>query len=156
MRALTWGRGPLLKAALFDLGAGRPLLLAMVAHHLVVDGVSWRILLDDLETAYQQVARGEYVDLGPKTTSFRDWAQRLGQLVAEGDLDHELDHWTDALDGGVLPVDHESAGPRTPTHAVPVELSAEDTQALLRRAPAAYRTRINELVPTSFSQVGGG
>ncbi|MCA1681947.1 MAG: condensation domain-containing protein, partial [Actinobacteria bacterium] len=69
-------RAPLMKAVLFDLGAGQRPVLFVVVHHLVVDGVSWRILLEDLDTAYRQVVRGQTARLGAKTTSFREWAQR--------------------------------------------------------------------------------
>jgi non-ribosomal peptide synthase protein (TIGR01720 family) len=117
----------------------------------VVDGVSWRILLDDLEVAYRQAARGETVDLGPKTTSFRDWARRLGEFVPEGGLDHELDHWAGALDGCALPVDRACAESATPPQTVSVLLSAEDTEALLRAAPTAYRTRINDVLLAAFA-----
>jgi non-ribosomal peptide synthase protein (TIGR01720 family) len=112
----------------------------------VVDGVSWRILLDDLDTAYQQALRGEAIDLGPKTTSFRDWAQRLINYVAAGELDHELDHWASALDGGELPVAHAQPEPEAPTRTVSVLLSTEETDALLRAAPTVYRTRINDVL----------
>ncbi|HEY0573806.1 MAG TPA: condensation domain-containing protein, partial [Pseudonocardia sp.] len=67
-------RGPLLNAVLFELGAGRRPALLVAVHHLVVDGVSWRILLEDLDTAYRQAISGQPVRLGSKTTSFRDWA----------------------------------------------------------------------------------
>src|SRR5262249_49617979 len=70
-------RGPLFKAVLFRLGEGQRPLLFLVAHHLVVDAVSWRILLDDLDVAYARAVRGEPVDLGAKTTSFQDWSTRL-------------------------------------------------------------------------------
>src|SRR5262249_46109731 len=56
------GHGPLLRAVLFDLGSGRRPVLLVAVHHLVVDGVSWRILLDDLDTGYRQALRGEAVD----------------------------------------------------------------------------------------------
>jgi non-ribosomal peptide synthase protein (TIGR01720 family) len=138
------GRPPLLKAALFELGRDQRPYLLLVAHHLVVDGVSWRILLDDFDTAYQQAVRGEPVDLGPKTTSFRDWAQRLSKYVAAGKLDHELEHWAAALDAAELPVDDAQAEPETT--AVSALLSTEETDALLRAAPAVYRTRINEVL----------
>jgi non-ribosomal peptide synthase protein (TIGR01720 family) len=65
--------------------------------------------------------------------------------VAAGGLDHELDHWSAALDSAELPVGRPPV-PDTPISAVSVELSAEDTDALLRGAPAAYRTRINEVL----------
>ncbi|MGH3990812.1 MAG: condensation domain-containing protein, partial [Pseudonocardiaceae bacterium] len=78
------GRPPLLQAVLFDLGAGRRPVLFLAVHHLVVDGVSWRVLLEDLDTAYRQAAAGETVHLGLKTTSFRDWALRLAEHASSG------------------------------------------------------------------------
>ncbi|GAA0968406.1 non-ribosomal peptide synthase/polyketide synthase [Streptomyces rhizosphaericus] len=140
------GRGPLLRAALFRFGEARRPFLFLTAHHLVIDGVSWRILLDDLDIAYQQGVRGEPVDLGTKTTAFRDWARRLAEHVAEGGLDHEADHWCEALDARPLPVDHQVATPGPEIGTVPVELDERDTEALLRSAPTAYRTRINDVL----------
>ncbi|MEU1949464.1 condensation domain-containing protein, partial [Streptomyces sp. NPDC020125] len=140
------GRGPLLKAALFRFGAGRRPFLFLTAHHLVIDGVSWRILLDDLDIAYQQGVRGEPVDLGSRTTAFRDWARGLAEHVAGGALDHEADHWCGTLDARPLPVDHQVAAPGAEIRTVPVELDERDTEALLRSAPTAYRTRINDVL----------
>jgi non-ribosomal peptide synthase protein (TIGR01720 family) len=111
----------------------------------VVDGVSWRILLDDLDTAYRQLTRGEPVRLGPKTTSFRDWARKLSEHVAAGGLDDELEHWATTLNGRPERPDSEE-----PTRTVSVSLSAEDTDTLLRAAPAAYRTRINDVLLTAL------
>jgi hypothetical protein len=71
-------RGPLLAAVLFTRGDGSRPCLFLAAHHLVIDAVSWHILLDDLETAYGQAAAGNPVSLGPATTSYQDWARRLG------------------------------------------------------------------------------
>ncbi|MGH4024646.1 MAG: amino acid adenylation domain-containing protein [Pseudonocardiaceae bacterium] len=139
-------RGPLLKAVLFvSAGGWRPYLF-LVAHHLVVDGVSWRILLDDLDTAYQQAVRGEQIDLGAKTTSFRDWSQRLGQYVSSGGLDGELAHWAAALEGARLPVEQAPPVPGAPARTVTTLLSEPDTEALLRAAPTAYRTGINDVL----------
>ncbi|GAA4033864.1 non-ribosomal peptide synthetase [Allokutzneria multivorans] len=129
------GTGPLFKAVLFNHER-----LFLVAHHLVVDGVSWRILLDDLDRAYQQAARGEKIDLGGKTTSFRDWSKQLSAHVADGGLDHERDYWASATATADLPVKQGEPG------SVPVLLSPEDTEALLRGAPTAYRTRINDVL----------
>jgi non-ribosomal peptide synthase protein (TIGR01720 family) len=139
-------RPPLLKAVLFHLGAGQRPYLFMAAHHLVIDGVSWRILQDDLDTAYQQAVRGEVIDLGPKTTSFRDWSLGLSDHLAAGGLDDELDYWASALDGSELPVDGTHPRPGASSEAVSVLLTAEETEALLRRAPTVYRTRINDVL----------
>jgi amino acid adenylation domain-containing protein/non-ribosomal peptide synthase protein (TIGR01720 family) len=142
--------GPLLKAALIAFGAGKARYLFMAAHHLVIDAVSWHILLDDLDTAYHQMVRGEAGDLGAKTTSFRDWAHRLGEHVASGSLDHELDHWANASQAGELPVD-PTGEPGGPARSVSLLLSVEDTDALLRSAPTAYRTRINDVLLSALA-----
>ncbi|WP_436498500.1 non-ribosomal peptide synthase/polyketide synthase [Actinokineospora sp. HUAS TT18] len=140
------GAGPLLRAVLFHFADGSRPRLLMVAHHLVVDGVSWRILLDDLDTAYQQALNGKPIDLGGKTTSFQEWSTRLGAFVEGGGLDHELPHWSAASGRGGVPVDHPEPVAGSPTAAVSVHLDPEDTDAVLRGAPTAYRTRINDVL----------
>ncbi|MGQ0719757.1 MAG: amino acid adenylation domain-containing protein, partial [Pseudonocardiales bacterium] len=144
--------GPLLKAALFTFGAGRGCYLFLAAHHLVMDAVSWRILLEDLDTTYQQAARGESsLRLPGKTTSFRDWANRLSEYVAKGSFDHELDHWADASQAHPLPVDLASREPGALSRAMSVLLDVEDTESLLRTAPTAYRTRINDVLLSALA-----
>jgi non-ribosomal peptide synthase protein (TIGR01720 family) len=87
------------------------------------------------------------VDLGPATTSFPDWAERLRSHIAAGKLDGELEHWAEVLgDCAPLPVDHAPADLASPEATVHARLSAEETGALLRTAPTAYRTRINEVL----------
>jgi non-ribosomal peptide synthase protein (TIGR01720 family) len=140
-------RGPLLKAVLFRRREGRQRFLFLAAHHLVIDAVSWHILLDDLEVAYRQALSGQPIDPGSATTSYHDWARRLGEHVAAGKLDSELDYWAAALDASAgLPADRAPADLRGPAQAVPVRLDPGETDALLRRAPAAYRTRINDVL----------
>ncbi|MFG1645701.1 amino acid adenylation domain-containing protein, partial [Amycolatopsis sp. NPDC049252] len=137
-------RGPLLGAVLVTAEPGRRPKLFLAAHHVVVDAVSWRILLDDLDTAYRQAARHVPVDLGPRTTSFRDWSHRLAEHVRAGGFDDEIPYWTGLPAAGALPVDHD--GGTSGTDEVTVVLDAEDTHALLRSAPAAYRTRVNDVL----------
>ena len=100
--------GPLGRAVLFDRGE-RGAVLFLVLHHLVVDGVSWRILRDDLERACAQLAAGEPVDLGEKTTSYREWSQALEAYAAGEALRAEAAHWLAQGPEGVaaLPVDGE-------------------------------------------------
>ncbi|MCX4743959.1 non-ribosomal peptide synthase/polyketide synthase [Kitasatospora sp. NBC_01287] len=141
-------RGPLLRAALFGGDPGRPVFLLLVAHHLVVDAVSWRVLRDDLESAYRQAARGEPVTLGERGTSFRQWALGLAAHVAAGGLDDELPYWEQAVSAGsVQPERLAGAGAGAGEQAtVSVELDEADTTALLRAAPTAYRTRVNDVL----------
>ena len=86
-------QGPLVRVALFDRGLHKPARLLVVIHHLVVDGVSWRILLEDLQTAYQQLSSGEAMQLPPKTTSFKQWAERLTAYAQSAELQQELAYW---------------------------------------------------------------
>ncbi|MFD5434090.1 non-ribosomal peptide synthase/polyketide synthase [Kitasatospora sp. NPDC127067] len=154
-------RGPLLRAALFTGHPEHPALLLLVAHHLVVDAVSWRVLRDDLESAHRQAVRGGAITLGERGTSFRDWAHRLAGHVAEGGLDHELPYWEEAVSartalpggpadpGGAASddtADDDVASDGAESDAVTVELDEADTEALLRAAPAAYRTRVNDVL----------
>jgi amino acid adenylation domain-containing protein/non-ribosomal peptide synthase protein (TIGR01720 family) len=146
------GAGPRFHAAR---AADDPAVLVLTAHHLVVDGVSWRVLLDDLEVAYRQAAGGETIDLGPRTTSFRTWATRLGEHTAAGGFDGELDYWQAlaATDFPALPVD--GAGPNTAATArgVTVRLSRERTEELLQRVPDVYRTQINDVLLSALATV---
>ncbi|MFN2495898.1 MAG: amino acid adenylation domain-containing protein, partial [Pseudonocardiaceae bacterium] len=147
--------GPLLKAVLFDLGAGHRPVLFVVVHHLVVDGVSWRILVEDLERAYQQTASGEVVDLGAKTTSFRQWAQRLAEHVAAAGFDAELGYWAGIARGcdPALPADHHGPNTAASTRVVTVGLDAEQTRALLQEVPAVYRTQVNDVLLAALGRV---
>ncbi|MEU1038520.1 non-ribosomal peptide synthase/polyketide synthase [Streptomyces sp. NPDC005907] len=143
--------GPLLRAGLFTGGADRPAFLLLVAHHLVVDAVSWRILSDDLEAAYRQAARGETVTLGERSTSFRDWVRALAAHVAEGGLDHELPYWEEAVTAERLPAAATPAADAGEARVLTVELDEEDTAALLRSAPTAYRTRVNDVLLSALA-----
>jgi amino acid adenylation domain-containing protein/FkbM family methyltransferase len=75
--SLNLTHGPLLRIAYFDLGSGRPSRLLFIIHHLAVDTVSWRILLDDFQTLYRSLASGRVPQLPSKTTDGRQSTTRL-------------------------------------------------------------------------------
>ncbi|MCA1681692.1 MAG: condensation domain-containing protein, partial [Actinobacteria bacterium] len=141
---------------LFDLGVGQRPVLFVVVHHLVVDGVSWRILLEDLDTAYGQVC-GQTARLGAKTTSFREWAQRLTEHAAAGGFDGELEYWVGVSQGcdPVLPVDGVGANTVASTGSVTVRLDLEETRALLQDVPGVYRTQVNDVLLSALGRVLG-
>ena len=85
--------GPLIQVALFNCGEARPQRLLIVIHHLAVDGVSWRILLEDLETVYAQLACGETPSLPSKTHSYQQWAQSLKEYTSSLSLQEEISYW---------------------------------------------------------------
>ncbi|HLG59616.1 MAG TPA: amino acid adenylation domain-containing protein, partial [Vicinamibacterales bacterium] len=150
--SLDLEHGPLGRAVLIDRGAGRQLLL--VLHHLIVDGVSCRILREDLERACDQAAAGTTIDLGPKTTSYRQWADAL-QTYAESDAAAaEAAHWLgQGADGvGSLPEDASLADTSGRANMLTARLSADATRALLREVPAAYRTQINDVLLCALAE----
>jgi len=146
-----------LKAVLFDLGAGQRPVLFVVVHHLVVDGVSWRILLEDLDTAYQQAVRGETARLEAKTTSFREWARRLAEHAAAGGFDDQRDYWAGVSQGcdPVLPVDAVGCNTVTSTNSVTVRLGPEETRALLQDVPTTREVTVTVDEGTSMAAASG-
>jgi amino acid adenylation domain-containing protein/non-ribosomal peptide synthase protein (TIGR01720 family) len=146
-------RGPLLRVALLRRGAQRTDRLLLAAHHLAVDGVSWRILLEDLQTSYEQAARGEEVRLPGRTASFHLWAEHLAALAATADLDAELPLWLSTVTGAPrLPVDFEGGANTVDTAAtVSLGLTNDETRALLQEVPDVYHTRIDDVLSTALS-----
>ncbi|MBE7384649.1 MAG: amino acid adenylation domain-containing protein [Leptolyngbya sp. SIO1E4] len=153
--SLDLATGPLMRVAYFDLGANRSARLLWVIHHLAVDGVSWRILLEDFQRVYKQLSQGEKSQLPPKTTSFQYWAERLQQYGQSEVLQQELDYWLKESRRPVttIPVDF-AEGENTVAEAgvVSVALSQADTQALLQEVPKAYQTQINDVLLTAVVQ----
>ena len=141
-------RGPLFRAVLFPLAAPQRARLLLVAHHLVVDGVSWRILLGDLEALAGQLERGEAPRLPPKTTSFKRWAEQLAAAAASAPVQAEKDHWLAPAKTRLLPLPRDLAGGNAARGAqsVTVSLDAARTEILLRRAVQPYRTRVDHLL----------
>ncbi|HEX5707326.1 MAG TPA: amino acid adenylation domain-containing protein, partial [Pyrinomonadaceae bacterium] len=154
-RSLDVESGPLVRVVLFDLGAGRPGRLLLVIHHLVVDGVSWRILLEDLQRLYAQSSRGERLELAPKTASFKNWAERLSQYARAASQKEELAYWlaSSRQETGRLPVEIDE-GPNTEASAQTVTwaLGEDETRALLQEVPRAYRTQINDVLLAALAQ----
>ncbi|MEV4096074.1 amino acid adenylation domain-containing protein [Streptosporangium saharense] len=147
--------GPVFTAVLFTVGQGRQARLALTAHHLVVDGVSWRVLLDDLENAYRQDGP---IDLGVRTSSVGDWSRRLTAHAAGGGLADQLPFWEEVTrgDDGTLPLDGHGANRVSDTRQVRVRLDAARTTALLRDVPPVYRTEINDVLLAALAPVLSG
>ena len=101
--SLDLTRGPLLRLVLFERGPQRTARLLWVIHHLAVDGVSWRILLEDLDRVYRALERGEPVSLPPRTTSYKRWAERLVERAGSAAVTGELGFWESQAeaDGGL-------------------------------------------------------
>ncbi|WP_434703206.1 non-ribosomal peptide synthase/polyketide synthase [Pseudomonas sp. Z1-12] len=152
-RSLDLEDGPLLRALLVDMADGSQRLLLAI-HHLVVDGVSWRVLLDDLQQFYRQLRAGRPIQVPAKTSAYGQWAEQL-----HGHLDGfmgSLDYWRaqgHAPAGNGLPCDYpERLLEVRDERKVQVRLDAEQTRQLLQQAPKAYRTQVNDLLLTALAR----
>ncbi|KJZ39777.1 non-ribosomal peptide synthetase [Pseudomonas fluorescens] len=145
-RSLDLADGPLLRALLVSLDDGSQRLL-LVVHHLAVDGVSWRVLLEDLQQAYGQVALPE------KTSAYQAWAAHLQQHA--GTVPGQIPYWQAQLaDARDLPCDNPQGSlQQRHGHKIESKLDADLTRLLLQQAPAAYRTQVNDLLLTALARV---
>nr|WP_262880400.1 non-ribosomal peptide synthetase [Pseudomonas paralcaligenes] len=153
-RSLNLANGPLIRAVLADLADGSQRLILAI-HHLAVDGVSWRILLEDLQQAYEQACRGEAVHLPARTSSVKAWAERLQQQAGVGALQEQLEFWAAQLEGVDTHLPGADAQARLLTgeaSSVQTHLDAHYTSQLLQEAPAAYRTQVNDLLLTALAR----
>jgi amino acid adenylation domain-containing protein/non-ribosomal peptide synthase protein (TIGR01720 family) len=161
--SLDLATGPLMQVALLDLGQDEAMHLLIVIHHLAVDGVSWRILLEDLQTVYVQLSQDQPLQLAPKTTSFQQWAAQLTAYAQTTEARAELNYWlaqpwnrVESLPAGRsadLPAPDNTEGA---AQAVTVALSAQATDALLHTVPAAYHAHINDILITALAQTFAG
>ncbi|MEH2224836.1 amino acid adenylation domain-containing protein [Nostoc sp.] len=155
--SLNLSQAAIVQVALFRLGVDQPSRLLFIVHHLAVDGVSWRILLEDFVTAYQQLSLGKEIQLPPKTTAFKDWSHRLKSYAQTETVRAELDYWQAQSWSSVvaLPVDYslgKEANTMDSAAQVRVSLSEEQTRALLQEVPSAYNTQINDALLTALVQ----
>ncbi|MGW8776039.1 amino acid adenylation domain-containing protein, partial [Streptomyces sp. NPDC055794] len=138
--------GRMLQAVWLDRGAAQDGLLVLVANHLVMDGVTWRVIVPDLAAAYAGDA------LAPVGTPWRRWALALTDLAAQPRTEDELDHWRAVLGDTprALHVD-----PARDTHAtageITAELDADTTEALLTRVPGVCHATINDVLLSTFA-----
>ncbi|QMU77965.1 amino acid adenylation domain-containing protein [Streptacidiphilus sp. PB12-B1b] len=160
---LAPGAGVLARFVWFDAGPDHTGLLLLVMHHLAVDGVSWRILLPDLATAWQAVTDADAANpdaagragLEPVPTSFRRWSQRLAEAASDPARTVELPLWQGILDTpdpllGRRPLDPERDLART-VESLTLRLPAELTEALLTSVPAAFHAGVNDVLLTGLA-----
>ena len=133
-------------------GAGR---LLVVLHHLVVDGVSWRILMSDLAEAWQQVRAGRTPELPAVGTSARRWASALRDEALSERREAELPHWRDLLETPQPPLGARAFDPAVDVWStvgtVRTELPADVTEAVLTTLPAAFRATATDVLLTALA-----
>ncbi|MZF86629.1 non-ribosomal peptide synthetase [Streptomyces sp. SID5643] len=124
--------------------------LVLVAHHVVVDGISWRVLMEDLATAWRQFSSGEPIELPPVGTSFRRWTQLLERAA----FDADSSSYRRPLPGEDQPLARRAlsgtdtvANERLRT----VSVGPEVTAALLTEIPAKFHAGVNDVLLTALA-----
>lgn len=149
--------GPLLRVCYFDLGANKPGRLLITLHHLVVDGLSFEILLKDFEAAYLQLISGETIILPPKKNSIKIWAERLTEYAQSLALQQELIYWLGLPWDKVVPLPLdlpvEKANATTvESYMVSHSLGVDETLTLLKDCPQITNTNIMDILLAAFGQ----
>ncbi|MBB4226168.1 condensation domain-containing protein, partial [Variovorax guangxiensis] len=147
--------GHMLQAVWFDAGSAQPGRLLLTIHHLAVDGVSWRILLPDLQAAWQALRQGNQVKLEAQGTSLRRWARKLHEEATRPARTAELPLWRSILDApdpllSQRPLDAAIDTASTAQRLV-LTLPSATTSALLTQVPALFHGRINDVLLTAFA-----
>ncbi|WP_266599266.1 non-ribosomal peptide synthetase [Streptomyces sp. NBC_01214] len=148
-RRLSPESGTMVQAVWFDAGAARPGKLLLALHHLVVDGVSWRILLPDLREAWQELSSGRIPRLAPVGTSFRRWTEHLLHEAGRPERLAELDRWVEVLAAPGAPLGKPLDPARdvaATVRRVTLTLPSTDTEPLLTRVPAAFNAGVEDVL----------
>ncbi|AOA54714.1 MULTISPECIES: plipastatin non-ribosomal peptide synthetase PpsC [Bacillus] len=152
-QSINLQEGPLLHAALFKTLTGDYLFLAI--HHLVVDGVSWRILLEDLSAGYQQAAAGQTIQLPPKTDSYQEYARRIQEYAQSSKLIREEAYWrtVEEQQDAELPyeIPHHVNIDFSKRDSLSFSLTEADTAVLLQNINHAYGTDTQDILLTAAS-----
>lgn len=153
--SLNLQHGPLVNIGVFALGNARLSQLFIAIHHLVIDGVSWRILLTDLQQVYQQAVAGEAIQLAQKTHSYQQWAQELAQTANSPEAEADFDYWQAIAHSQPGKIPQDAAGEENvigSSQTIITALSAELTRSLLHEVPPVYNTQITEVLLTALAQ----
>ncbi|PVX27920.1 non-ribosomal peptide synthetase [Sphingomonas pokkalii] len=148
---LNLATGPVFRAALFP---GAPARLFLAVHHLCIDGVSWRILLDDLATAYAQARAGRPIALPAPSAAFGAWAQAAHRFARAPERAADWERWLSAAAAPRAALPRDALQPEAAGDAVLTRrLDAAVTQRLLREAPARHAVGINAILLGALGQL---
>ncbi len=150
--SLDLSKGELVKLALFK--TDEKDFLFIVIHHLVVDGISWRIIMEDLEVGYRQAANGQEIVFSSKTTSFKEWSSKLYNCGQSIDFSKEYVYWNAIKSTQVtqLPTDFMINENKIRDSVIQtLQLTKDETDKLLKDIHSSYNTEINDILLSALS-----
>ncbi|MNW48619.1 Surfactin synthase subunit 1 [compost metagenome] len=153
-RSIDLQEGPLFKGILFK-GTQEDHML-LVAHHLVIDGVSWRIVIEDFIKGYDQCMRSEEIQFQPKSTSYKEWSEKLGEYSTSRSLLNEVPYWKEIEKAEIqlIPQKHTTPIMRNRLEdagEVSMKLTVEESEKLVKSAHRIYNTVIDDVLLTGLA-----
>lgn len=151
-RSLDLEKGEIIKIAYIRINNKEGRILFIV-HHIAVDGVSWRILIEDFQSIYTQLLNKSDVIIPAKTTSFKDWSKNLNTYLNSENIKDELEYWLNISKeiNNHLPVDYNnSINDERSSKNIEIELSVEETEHLTKDVHSKYNTKINDILLTAL------
>lgn len=139
--------GPLMKLGLFHMHDGSRVMIAI--HHLIIDGVSWRILFEDFELLYQQLKKENPFSLPAKTSAYQTWSQQLRTYTETSSFSRAMDYWEniDFVAAKRLEADKpEGDKLNKQSRIAKFQLDKNYSDKLLREVHASFNTQINDLL----------
>ena len=153
---LNISNGPMLQVRHCTFGENEQDRLLIVVHHLVIDGVSWRTFMEDLESVYTQLRNGGPPSLPLKTTSFKRWSAELARYANAPELAKEIPYWIQLSNRDVYPLPSDFRSPEPVSEksmeCVSCVMDRPSTQNLLKDIHGAYNTRINDVLLTALGR----
>lgn len=141
--------GPLVKLGLFKTKDRDHLLIVM--HHLIIDGVSWRIFLEDFSLAFQQITQNKIFSFENKTHSFQNWSKALQKVANSDSIKKELEYWKKIEESKTIPLQILELNTEHQRHNIGFMLSKESTNSLLKDVNKAYGTEVNDILLSALS-----
>ncbi|WP_394751321.1 type I polyketide synthase [Spongiimicrobium salis] len=142
----------LMKVALFTHEVTGNFLLIII-NHLIIDGVSWRILFEDFQRLSQQILENDSLTLPPKTASFQRWMEKLEKYTSHQSIDSIMTYWEEAPVAGTarIPKDYpDGMNVHGYAESVSIDFDEVETKKLLTTVNLKYSTRINEILIAAF------
>lgn len=148
--SFTFENGYLVKAAVFDCGEAHQKILLAV-HHLIMDGISWRVVAEDFTAALESISSGKKVKLPNRTMSFKDWAQALYSYAQTETASNEAAYWHDVLNQVVPFQNRKEKVLESASEILEVSLDEETSRQLMTKCHHSYNTEMNDLLLSALA-----
>ena len=144
-------KGELIKACIMECGGKVGQRVLIVIHHLVVDGVSWRVVFEDIERIYGEVREKKVITFLDKTHSYKQWVNSLEEYSKGERIEGQIEYWKRIEEKkSVIKTVYEGGCKEGDMEGIVIGLDEEETKKLLYEVASAYKTEINDILLTGM------